>query len=215
MSSKKNINLPSSRKTMTLDELSEVMSMGAVVKAMKTVDLTYEPTDKEKLEEVMTHPELLARAVGLIVNNKTDKEIARVLDLTPVAVGYIRNNEFVKELCRQCFNESIDRIKNGLSNISDSAIASLAMLVDTNNKVSEKVRYMASMGILNTMLKLSGDLQDGPKKVEQKVNITQINNIKPEAQEAYERIMRDMGSIIPVAQTIYENTPPEILEAED
>lgn len=215
MSSKKKDIIPSSPTKITLDELSDIMNMGAVVKAMKTVDLKYEPTDKEKLEEVMSHPELLARAVGMIVNNKTDKEIAKVLDLTPMSVGYIRNNEFVKELCVQCFNESIDRIKNGLSSISDSAIASLAMLVDTDNKVSEKVRYMASMGILNTMLKLSGDLKDGPNKVEQKVNITQINNIKPEAQEAYNRIMRDMESIIPVAQTIYETTPVEVLEEKD
>ena len=71
--------LPLPGNTLTMDEITQVISSSAVVRAMQKVNLNYEPTDKEKLDEIMTHPELLARAVGMIVNSKTDKEIGEVI----------------------------------------------------------------------------------------------------------------------------------------
>lgn len=172
---------------------------------MQRVNLDYEPTDKEKLDEVMTHPELLARAVGMIVSNKTDKEIGEVLGIKPFTVGFIRENEFVKVLCEECFKDSIDNIKNGLSKTTMNAITSLSNLVDPERDVSDKIRYMASTAVINTVLKLNGEFKDAGKN-NTTVNQIQINNnIPADAKEAYERAMRDMQSILPVAQNIYES----------
>lgn len=188
-----------------MDEVTRVISSSAVVRAMQRVNLDYEPTDKEKLDEVMTHPELLARAVGMIVSNKTDKEIGEVLGIKPFTVGFIRENEFVKVLCEECFKDSIDNIKNGLSKTTMNAITSLSNLVDPERDVSDKIRYMASTAVINTVLKLNGEFKDAGKN-NTTVNQIQINNNVPaDAKEAYERAMRDMQSILPVAQNIYES----------
>lgn len=188
-----------------MDEVTRVISSSAVVRAMQRVNLDYEPTDKEKLDEVMTHPELLARAVGMIVSNKTDKEIGEVLGIKPFTVGFIRENEFVKVLCEECFKDSIDNIKNGLSKTTMNAITSLSNLVDPERDVSDKIRYMASTAVINTVLKLNGEFKDAGKN-NTTVNQIQINNnIPADAKEAYERAMRDMQSILPVAQNIYES----------
>lgn len=191
-----------------MDEITRVVSSSAVVRAMQKVNLDYEPSDKEKLDEVMTHPELLARAVGMIVTNKTDAEIGRVLGLKPFTVGFIRENEFVRTVCEECFKESINDIKNGLSKTTMNAITSLSGLVDPNNDVSDKVRYMASTAIINTVLKLNGEIKDGKKTTVN--NITQINNnIQPDAKEAYDRAVRDMSSILPVAEHMYGRAEPD------
>lgn len=185
-----------------MDEITQVISSSAVVRAMQKVNLNYEPTDKEKLDEIMTHPELLARAVGMIVNSKTDKEIGEVLGVSPFAVGFIRENEFVRTLCDECFKESINDIKHGLTKLTTDALTSLSGLVDPEKDVGDKIRYMASTAIINTILKMNGELQEGKKAPN--INVTQINNtIPPDAQEAYNRAMRDMASILPVAQNIY------------
>lgn len=185
-----------------MDEITQVISSSAVVRAMQKVNLNYEPTDKEKLDEIMTHPELLARAVGMIVNSKTDKEIGEVLGISPFAVGFIRENEFVRTLCDECFKESINDIKHGLTKLTSDALTSLSSLVDPEKDVGDKIRYMASTAIINTILKMNGELQEGKKAPN--INVTQINNtIPPDAQEAYNRAMRDMASILPVAQNIY------------
>lgn len=201
MSSKK---LPLPGNSLTMDDITNVISSSAVVRAMQKVDLNYEPTDKEKLDEIMTHPELLARAVGMIVNGRTDKEMGEVLGLQPFTVGFIRENEFVKVLCEECFKESMDKIKLGLNNITDNALGTLASLVDKDSTASEKVKYMAATTILQTVLKLNGELKDG-KGAKANINVTQINNnaIPANAQEAYNIAMRDMASIIPVAKNIY------------
>lgn len=194
--------LPLPGNTLTMDEITQVISSSAVVRAMQKVNLNYEPTDKEKLDEIMTHPELLARAVGMIVNSKTDKEIGEVLGISPFAVGFIRENEFVRTLCDECFKESINDIKHGLTKLTTDALTSLSGLVDPEKDVGDKIRYMASTAIINTILKMNGELQEGKKAPN--INVTQINNtIPPDAQEAYNRAMRDMASILPVAQNIY------------
>lgn len=194
--------LPLPGNTLTMDEITQVISSSAVVRAMQKVNLDYEPTDKEKLDEIMTHPELLARAVGMIVNGKTDKDIGEVLGIGPFAVGFIRENEFVRTLCDECFKESINDIKHGLTKLTTDALTSLSGLVDPEKDVSDKVRYMASTAIINTILKMNGELQEGKKAPN--INVTQINNtIPPDAQEAYNRAVRDMASILPVAQNIY------------
>ena len=191
-----------------MDEITRVVSSSAVVRAMQKVNLDYEPSDKEKLDEVMTHPELLARAVGMIVSNKTDAEIGSVLGLKPFTVGFIRENEFVRTVCEECFKESINDIKNGLSKTTMNAITSLSGLVDPSNDVSDKVRYMASTAIINTVLKLNGEIKDGKKTTVN--NITQINNnIQPDAKEAYDRAVRDMSSILPVAEHMYGEAEPD------
>lgn len=200
MSSKK---LPLPGNSISMDEVTRVISSSAVVRAMQRVNLDYQPTDKEKLDEIMTHPELLARAVGMIVSNKTDTEIGEVLGIKPFTVGFIRENEFVRTLCEECFKDSIDDIKNGLSKTTMNAITSLSNLVDPEKDVSDKIRYMASTAVINTVLKLNGEFKDAGKNTT--VNQIQINNnIPPDAKEAYERAMRDMQSILPVAQNIYE-----------
>lgn len=201
MSSKK---LPLPGNSLTMDDITNVISSSAVVRAMQKVDLNYEPTDKEKLDEIMTHPELLARAVGMIVNGRTDKEMGEVLGLQPFTVGFIRENEFVKVLCEECFKESMDKIKLGLNNITDNALGTLASLVDKDSTASEKVKYMAATTILQTVLKLNGELKDN-KGAKANINVTQINNnsIPASAQEAYNVAIRDMASIIPVAKNIY------------
>lgn len=188
--------------TLTMDEITKVVSSSAIIRAMQKVNLDYQPSDKEKLDEIMTHPELLARAVGMIVSNKTDKEISEVFDIKPFTVGYIRENEFVRTLCDEVFKESIDEIKQGLSKTTMNAVTSLSSLVDPANDVGEKVRYLASTAVINTVLKLSGEVGTEKRKVAT-VNNIQVNNITPDAQEAYNRAMRDMQSILPVAQTIY------------
>lgn len=187
-----------------MDDVTRVISSSAVVRAMQKVNMDYTPNDKEKLDEIMEHPELLARAVGMIVSNKTDVEIGEVFGLSPFSVGFIRENEFVKALCEECFKESIDSIKNGLSKTTMNAITSLANLVDPEKEVSDKIRYMASTAVINTVLKLNGEFKDAGKSGTT-VNQIQINNNVPaDAKEAYERAMRDMQSILPVAQNIYE-----------
>lgn len=187
-----------------MDDISKVVSSSAVVRAMQKVNLDYQPSDKEKLDEVMSHPELLARAVALIVNNKTDAEIGEVLGLKPFTVGFIRENEFVRILCDECFKESLDKIKNGLNKTTMNAITSLSNLVDPDKDVSEKTRYLASTAIIQTVMKLNGITKDGAKEKNTTVNQIQINNnIPPDAKEAYERAMRDMASILPVAKNIY------------
>lgn len=196
--------LPLPGNTLTMDDITDVISSSAVVRAMQKVNMDYEPAEKEKLDEIMTHPELLARVTGLIVTGKTDKEIAKVMDIKPFTVGFIRENEFVKALCAECFQDSVDRVKNGLSKITGDAITSLQSLVDPEKEVSEKVRYMAASTILQTVLKINGELNKPKDKTPQINNITQINNIQPVAKEAYDRAIRDMQSIIPVAKTIYE-----------
>ena len=210
-------NLPLPGNNLTLDDVTQVVSSSAIVRAMQKVNMDYEPSDKEKLDEVLTHPELLARAVGMIVSNKTDKEIAEVLDIKPFTVGFIRENEFVRILCDECFQESINNVKNGLSKITMNAIQSLANLVDPEKDVADKTRYMASTAVINTVLKLNGEFKSNSSP--QTVNVTQINNnIQPDAKEAYERAVRDMSSIIPVAENIYggeDNGIEETDEPED
>lgn len=196
-----NLPLPGNS-SITLDDITDVVSASSVIRAMQKVNMDYEPSDKEKLDEIMTHPELLARAVGLIINNKTDKEISEVFDIKPFTVGFIRENEFVRILCEECFKESVDKIKNGLSKIAQDSVGALGALVNPDNDVADKTRYLAANAIINTMLKLNGEFKDDSKNPKA-VNITQINNIQPNAQEAYDRAIRDMDSIIPVAKNIY------------
>ena len=186
-----------------MDEVTKVISSSAVVRAMQKVNLAYEPTDKEKLDEILTHPELLARAVGMIVSNKTDKEIGEAMGVKPFTVGFIRENEFVRALCDEVFKDSIDNIKQGLSKTTMNAVTSLSSLVDPDNQVGEKVRYMASTAVINTVLKLAGETGTSSDKNKTTVNNIQVNNITPDAQEAYNRAMRDMESIIPVAKNMY------------
>lgn len=187
-----------------MDDITQVVSASAIVRAMRKVNVDYEPTDKEKLDEILTHPELLARAVGMIVTGKTDKEIGAVLGIKPFTVGFVRENEFVRALCDECFKDSVDTIKGRLSKITDNALLALGNLVDPTKNVSDKIRYMASTSVINTVLKLNGELKDRENKTTN-VNVTQINNnsVPADAQEAYNRAMRDMGSILPVAQNIY------------
>lgn len=187
-----------------MDDITQVVSASAIVRAMRKVNVDYEPTDKEKLDEILTHPELLARAVGMIVTGKTDKEIGAVLGIKPFTVGFVRENEFVRALCDECFKDSVDTIKGRLSKITDNALLALGNLVDPTKNVSDKIRYMASTSVINTVLKLNGELKERENKTTN-VNVTQINNnsVPADAQEAYNRAMRDMGSILPVAQNIY------------
>lgn len=195
-------NVPLPGNNLSLDDITQVVSSSAIVRAMQKVNMDYEPSDKEKLDEILTHPELLARAVGMIVNNKTDKEIAAILDIKPFTVGFIRENEFVRILCEECFQDSINNVKNGLSKITMNAVQSLANLVDPEKDVADKTRYMASTAVINTVLKLNGEFKSNSSP--QTVNVTQINNnIQPDAREAYERAVRDMSSIMPVAENIY------------
>lgn len=196
--------LPLPGNTLSMDDITQVVSASAIVRAMRKVNVDYEPTDKEKLDEILTHPELLARAVGMIVTGKTDKEIGAVLGIKPFTVGFVRENEFVRALCDECFKDSVDTIKGRLSKITDNALLALGNLVDPTKNVSDKIRYMASTSVINTVLKLNGELKDRENKTTN-VNVTQINNnsVPADAQEAYNRAMRDMGSILPVAQNIY------------
>lgn len=195
-------NVPLPGNNLSLDDVTQVVSSSAIVRAMQKVNMDYEPSDKEKLDEILTHPELLARAVGMIVNNKTDKEIADILDIKPFTVGFIRENEFVRILCEECFQDSINNVKNGLSKITMNAVQSLANLVDPEKDVADKTRYRASTAVINTVLKLNGEFKSNSSP--QTVNVTQINNnIQPDAREAYERAVRDMSSIMPVAENIY------------
>lgn len=190
--------------TLSMDDITNIISSDVILRAMRKVDLDYEPTDKEKLEEIMEHPELLARAVGMILTGKTDKEIAEVYDIKPFSVGFIRENEFVKALCEECFDSTIQNVKLGLADTANNSVASLRMLTDPNNKVSEKVRYMASMGVLNTLLKMGGQFKTDPSTVNNTLNVTTVQSSN--AKEAYERALQDMQSIIPVADNIYDNT---------
>lgn len=196
--------LPLPGNTLSMDDITQVVSASAIVRAMRKVNVDYEPTDKEKLDEILTHPELLARAVGMIVTGKTDKEIGAVLGIKPFTVGFVRENEFVRALCDECFKDSVDTIKGRLSKITDNALLALGNLVDPTKNVSDKIRYMASTSVINTVLKLNGELKERENKTTN-VNVTQINNnsVSADAQEAYNRAMRDMGSILPVAQNIY------------
>lgn len=196
--------LPLPGNTLSMDDITQVVSASAIVRAMRKVNVDYEPTDKEKLDEILTHPELLARAVGMIVTGKTDKEIGAVLGIKPFTVGFVRENEFVRALCDECFKDSVDTIKGRLSKITDNALLALGNLVDPTKNVSDKIRYMASTSVINTVLKLNGELKERENKTTN-VNVTQINNnsVPADAQEAYNRAMRDMGSILPVAQNIY------------
>ena len=70
-------NVPELKKgnLLSMDDVNNIVSSSAIVRAMKKIDVTLEPTDKEKLDEILEHPELLARAVGMIITGKTDKEI--------------------------------------------------------------------------------------------------------------------------------------------
>lgn len=196
--------LPLPGNTLSMDDITQVVSASAIVRAMRKVNVDYEPTDKEKLDEILTHPELLARAVGMIVTGKTDKEIGAVLGIKPFTVGFVRENEFVRALCDECFKDSVDTIKGRLSKITNNALLALGNLVDPTKNVSDKIRYMASTSVINTVLKLNGELKERENKTTN-VNVTQINNnsVPADAQEAYNRAMRDMGSILPVAQNIY------------
>ena len=188
---------------LSMDEISNIVSSSAIVRAMSKVDVTLEPTDKEKLDQILDHPELLARAVGMIITGKTDAEISKEFGVTKVSVGLIRENKFVRVLCEECFQDTIQDIKMGLAYNSKNAITSLAMLADPGNKVGDKVRYMAAMGILNTMLKVGGELKDAPKKVTNNLNVT--NNVQNgAAKEAYDRAVKDIASIMPVADNMYK-----------
>lgn len=205
MSIKKKENTPvSESNSLSMDDVASVISSAAIVRAMQKVDLDYEPTDKEKLDDIIAHPELLARAVGMIVGNRTDAEIAKVFGIKPFTVGFIRENEFVKALCEECFKESIDTIKRGLSDSTRNAIFALQELVNPNNNVTEKVRYLASTAIMQTVLKMNKEISDGGSNTT--VNVMQVNNqIPPDASEAYKRAIRDMASIKPVIDTINAN----------
>lgn len=205
MSIKKKENTPvSASNSLSMDDVASVISSAAIVRAMQKVDLDYEPTDKEKLDDIIAHPELLARAVGMIVGNRTDAEIAKVFGIKPFTVGFIRENEFVKALCEECFKESIDTIKRGLSDSTRNAIFALQELVNPNNNVTEKVRYLASTAIMQTVLKMNKEISDGGSNTT--VNVMQVNNqIPPDASEAYKRAIRDMASIKPVIDTINAN----------
>ena len=205
MSIKKKENTPvSESNSLSMDDVASVIRSAAIVRAMQKVDLDYEPTDKEKLDDIIAHPELLARAVGMIVGNRTDAEIAKVFGIKPFTVGFIRENEFVKALCEECFKESIDTIKRGLSDSTRNAIFALQELVNPNNNVTEKVRYLASTAIMQTVLKMNKEISDGGSNTT--VNVMQVNNqIPPDASEAYKRAIRDMASIKPVIDTINAN----------
>lgn len=209
MSTKKKENTPvSASNSLSMDDVASVISSAAIVRAMQKVDLDYEPTDKEKLDDIIAHPELLARAVGMIVGNRTDAEIAKVFGIKPFTVGFIRENEFVKALCEECFKESIDTIKRGLSDSTRNAIFALQELVNPNNNVTEKVRYLASTAIMQTVLKMNKEISDGGSNTT--VNVMQVNNqIPPDASEAYKRAIRDMASIKPVIDTINANKGDE------
>lgn len=197
-------NVPELKKgnLLSMDDVNNIVSSSAIVRAMKKIDVTLEPTDKEKLDEILEHPELLARAVGMIITGKTDKEIGLEFGITKVSVGFIRENQFVRALCEECFQDTIQDIKMGLAYNSKNAITSLAMLADPGNKVGEKVRYMASMGILNTLLKVGGEIDTSTKKITNNLNVT--NNVQQGvAKEAYERAVKDIASILPVADNMY------------
>lgn len=188
---------------LSMEDISNIVSSSAIIRAMSKIDVTVEPTDKEKLDQILDHPELLARAVGMILTGKTDAEIGKEFGITKVSVGFIRENQFVKALCEECFQDTIQDIKMGLAYNSKNAITSLAMLADPGNKVGEKVRYMAAMGILNTLLKVGGELDAAPKKVTNNLNVT--NNVQNgAAKEAYERAVKDIASIMPVADNMYK-----------
>lgn len=188
----------------TLSDVTDLMSTRPIVQAIKKTNLDYTPTDKEKLDQILNHPELLARVIGLIVKNKTDQEISKIMGITPYSVGLIRDNEFVKEVNKAVFDEGKETLKTLAATNVDKAMNTLSTLADVDGGASDKVKYMAAMGIVNTLIKLSDNNGKVPKGDIGTVNITQINqNVTPDAQEAYERVMRDMPSIIPVAQNIY------------
>lgn len=203
MSTGKLPSVPSRDTSLTLDDITQVVSSSAIIRAMQKVDMNYEPSEKEKLDEILSHPELLARAVGLIINGATDKDIAKVLDIKPFTVGYIRENEFVRILCDECFKDNIAKLKNGLSTLVDRAVVTFNDLLDPESHVTDKTRYMAANALVNTLLRLNGEFKAEQNKLSA-LNITQINNnVQPDAKEAYERALRDMESIMPVANNIY------------
>lgn len=192
----------------TLSDITDLMSVRPIVQAIKKQNLSYTPTDREKLDQILEHPELLAKVVGLIIAKKTDDEISKIMGITPYSVGLIRDNEFVKEVNASVFSNGMEALKTQSALSANRAMETLSALADKDSDASDKVKYMSAMGIVNTLIKLDENefkkVNKAPK-TPNTVNITQVNQtITADAQEAYNRAMRDMASILPVAQNIYK-----------
>lgn len=54
----------------SLGEYDDMISSSAILKAMQKCDISDDPTDAEKLREVFNTPELMARAISLIVSRQ-------------------------------------------------------------------------------------------------------------------------------------------------
>lgn len=198
--------------TLSMLEFEDKISATAVLRAMKKVNLEYESTEKEKLEQIYNSPELLSKAITLIVTGATDKELAKKLDITPFSAAIIRDNEFVKALKAELIEEQATVVKDGLRGIASDAVTSLARLVDPTRKVNDKVRHDAAKTVIQYVIQTN---KDNPikKDIENIVNNIQINNNVPEdAREAYNRVMNDLASIIPVANNIYDTEGEENAE---
>ena len=52
----------------SIGEYEDMISSSAILKAMQKCDISEDPTDTEKLQEVFNTPELMARAISLIVS---------------------------------------------------------------------------------------------------------------------------------------------------
>ena len=52
----------------SIGEYEDMIRSSAILKAMQKCDISEDPTDTEKLQEVFNTPELMARAISLIVS---------------------------------------------------------------------------------------------------------------------------------------------------
>ena len=190
---------------LSMEELADKVSASAVLRAMQKVNLEYEPTEREKLEEVFTHPELLSRAIGLIATGSTDKEVGGVLGLSPFSVAIIRENEFVRAICDEVAVDNIERMKQGIRSLADNAISSLNTILAPESRASDKTKVAAATQVLKMALSMDGMISSktvgAQHNTQNNVNVTNV--ISRESQEAYERVMKDLENITPVAQTLY------------
>ena len=100
----------------------------------------------------------------------------------------------------------METVKSGLRQTAINAVSTLSRFVDPeeNHGIHPKLQLEAAQTIVNTVFKMQGVLNDGETKKNVVTNITQVNTQATETgQEVFERVTKDISSIIPVATNIY------------
>lgn len=103
-------------------------------------------------------------------------------------------------------NEYMETVKTGLRNTTINAVSTLSKFVDPeeNRGIHPKLQLEAAKTIVNTVFKMQGILTDGKEEKKVTNNIMQVNTQASEAgQEVFNRVVKDISSITPVATTVY------------